>query len=845
MSVRSKILLGTALLALFALAVRQLAGASGDKTAPAAAAAPAETVPTQAPELGVAAEVAGRDSSPSIAAQAGRPAPAALANPCVLRGRVLLPDGRPAAACRIAVEGTLFKGKQERSGTAPADWSDPAGLAEADGGFELRFDPPAVFQFALVVRAQACPAETWRWAKLEPGQIVELGTIRLAASGAIVGLLADPQGRALGAGWSVSALDPNGPGFGFQPQQSWRQSTRADAATGRFSFAEVPARQVQLAARHELGAECEPVLVDVHADLAAEARLVYAGPPTDRRIVLRYQWKHWQPLFGVWGATLPEARLSGTNVERVGVPLAQPAGSIEFGDVPPGVYTVSTQHPWLEDWSATGIAPGSLVRAEPRPSAAIVLEVVDARSGAPLPRHSVTARYAPEQLPSPRGLRAEPALVPLAPAGDRALEHELRLVPLRCDLVVQAEGYARKELLGIEPVSGGVLHLRAELVRGGSVHLAATSAGLPCEGVRAGVCPADLFALALASQDRRRPEGMDGARSAVCDAQGAATFDNLAAGAWIAYIQTTPHLRAKSEFTIVDGAEPTTVVLELPPNGRLEGRVLGMSQAMIGQCVVVARPAELDRLQARAAERAAWFDAAGKPLLAAMSADGAFTMARLPAGEVVVELMVGERLPQELGRVHILAGAVTRQEFEARAALPGTIAAHILLDGKPAARSPVNFVQTHESAGAATDLRLDDEGRLEAVLPAGEYRVALHAADGAWQTVSTRSWTLEPGARLELAHEFALVEGVVQFVDEEDGRPLPGLELVLLGPTGVATRASTTDDEGRLRATLPPGVWSVHFARGGDRSTLDDRFAGRLEWTARGPSIDRLRVKRR
>ena len=843
MNDRSKLRLGTALLALLALAVWGLGGASGDKTAPAVSAAPTEAEPTQAPELGVAAGLAGRDATPSIAAQAGRQA---VADPCVLRGRVLQPDGKPAAACRIAVEGSLFKGKQERSGTAPADWQDPTVLAGADGGFELRFDPPAVFQFALVVQAQDCPAETWRWAKLEPGQVVELGTIRLAASGSIVGLLADPQGGALGAGWSVSAVDPNGPGFGFQPQQSWRQSTRADAATGRFFFAGVPARQVRLAARHELGAECEPVLVDVQAELAAEARLVYTGPPTDRRIVLRYQWKHWQPLFGVWGATLPEARLSGTNVERVGVPLAQPAGSIEFGDVPPGVYTVSSRHPWLEDWSATGIAPGSLVRAEPRPSATIVLEVVDARSGAPLPRHSVAARYAPEQLPSPRGLRAEPALVPLARSGERAQEEELRLVPLRCDLVVEAEGYARKELLGVEPATGGVLRLRAELVRGGSVHLAATSDGLPCEGVQAGVCPADLFALALASQDRTRPERMDGARSAVCDAQGAATFGNLAAGAWVAYIQTTPHLRAKSEFTIVDGAEPTTIVLELPANGRLEGRVIGMSPAMIGQCVVVARPADLDRPQARAAERAAWFDAAGKPLLAAMSADGAFTMARLPAGEVVMELMVGERLPQELGRVHIVAGAVTRQEFEAKAALPGTIAARILLDGKPAARSPVNFVQAHESAGGATDLRLDDEGRIEAVLPAGEYRVALHAADGAWQTVSTRSWTLGPGARLELAHEFALAAGVVQFVDEENGLPLAGLELVLLGPTGVATRVSTTDGEGRLQATLPPGVWSVHFASGGgDSSTLDERFAGRLEWTARGPSTDRLRVRRR
>src|SRR5690606_11638321 len=97
-----------------------------------------------------------------------------------VRGRCVAgEDGTPLAGCTVTFDGFPANSALiARYGQS--DWEDPEPtLTGADGRFEIAFVPPPPYQHSLDVQAPGRVPRTARWGPFRPGQVEDLGDIRL------------------------------------------------------------------------------------------------------------------------------------------------------------------------------------------------------------------------------------------------------------------------------------------------------------------------------------------------------------------------------------------------------------------------------------------------------------------------------------------------------------------------------------------------------------------------------------------------------------------------------------------------------------------------------------------
>src|SRR5690606_32795881 len=76
-----------------------------------------------------------------------------------------------------------------------SDWEDPEPtLTGADGRFEIAFVPPPPYQHSLDVQAPGRVPRTARWGPFRPGQVEDLGDIRLQRGHEVRGRVVDEAG---------------------------------------------------------------------------------------------------------------------------------------------------------------------------------------------------------------------------------------------------------------------------------------------------------------------------------------------------------------------------------------------------------------------------------------------------------------------------------------------------------------------------------------------------------------------------------------------------------------------------------------------------------------------------
>jgi hypothetical protein len=180
--------------------------------------APAATLAaagTTAPEPGTAPAPAGPAAAGREHARSALPVPAAAAAPAdaapdnALRGRLLLPDGRPAAARTVEVVGLdpsrMFDGDLSDLAGAPS-LVTASTTSDAEGRFELRDLRPHALLVLHAARGQAQSACRPLPHTPGAGQVIDLGDVALNVRGELRGMVEDEDGEPV-AGAEVWAAD--------------------------------------------------------------------------------------------------------------------------------------------------------------------------------------------------------------------------------------------------------------------------------------------------------------------------------------------------------------------------------------------------------------------------------------------------------------------------------------------------------------------------------------------------------------------------------------------------------------------------------------------------------------
>ena len=296
-----------------------------------------------------------------------------------------------------------------------------------------------------------------------------------------------------------------------------------------------------------------------------------------------------------------------------------------------------------------------------------------------------------------------------------------------------------------------------------------------------------------------------------------------------------------SEESVAGSDEP----LALPGVGRLTGRLLGPAGASFaGMVLVVSEPS--NGVREEFLERRAFTE---------IAADGRFDLHPLPVGELSFDMVIldarslefdvpfltGARLG--LGEVVIEVGATTRHDFDVRDRFPGTVRLKVSVNGEPALGLRVTAKPDDDGPNwASGEVGPDGVVELEGLFPA-TWTLAVagpgasYYENGEWTYVLPTPVEVSAGEEIEVTVDIPLYDGTLTILAAESAEPVAG-GVVLLNDVDGGNVRRTTDDEGRINATLPPGTYEVRRWESGARRVERVEIA----WTAAGPVPSTLRL---
>ncbi len=745
------------------------------------------------------------------------PAPE-LRTQCELRGRFTIDGGAPAPGVQLSVMGWEANDELVLKYGAPKDWQEPTGASDDSGLFALRFDPPRAYQFVLTATLPGWCDARWRWSEIEPGSIVDIGTVELVRGGSIRGRIVDSKGRALSKSWMVYAESLNA------DPATHRVSTRVygppDGVTGEFLLEGIPSGKARLSAQSQIANWIEGPIVDVNAARESRADILYTGPDNDSRITVVTFCK----TFDSFAFHVAEVQLSAPGFEtRTATKIAGSSQSFSFDDVPPGTYTVQIDDPLFEPWSKSGVRPGTSVDATLKGSAAVALQVLD-ENGELVSGYALDVRF------DNVGFRPNVFRVLEAGASPPVSGVIDGLIPHDQTLFVRRSGYAPSTLAltGLQP--GEKRSAIVRLSRGERV------SGRVVSGERREPVESARVALAVGV------EGLD-TRESASDEQGRFEFEGVPAGESTITATKGPWFLAGRPVSVIAGSPVADVEIVLPAPATLVGKVIAPDGASFDGLRVLAMPVSPNAQVKRMRDRLVMSDHDGTtaPITA-----GVFRTGTLPAGEVAVRVLLPEIVvPVEsghsrfagqmidFGTLVLPADTETHREFDIRSQFPGTIALRVRVNGAPAASLMVTIDEVGHSTAAVVLLDAEGVGRSGPILP-GTYSFVTQPRDKAWFDQTTPERRIAAGQSIELEIDVQTVAGALRVIDAATNGALANGR-IQLAPDEDQPRVylgATTDANGDAKLSLPVGRYRVvdgnfigmHFAR-----------APRIDWTASGP----------
>jgi len=629
-----------------------------------------------------------------------------------LVGRFLLPDGSPAPGVALAVRGWGANRERRLKYGEPDGWVDPEGATDADGRFDLAFDPPRAYQFVLDANLDGYAELSWRWSSLSPKEVTDVGEQTLAATGTVVGRIVRPDGSPVEGNWTVtgdSSYRPTGAGA-----DETRVRTRAEPGTGAFRLENVPPGSLALETTNSrIGNRLDGPTVQVRAGEETEVELVYAGDDS-RRIVVVTSCRP----FHVFDPEPGAIRCTGGDGRVFEPQGSRSAQRYSFEDLDPGTYTIEVTSPMYLPWSRSGVRPGESVDALVRGSAAVTLAVRDAETGDEVLDYALDVRF--EGASNVFRVREPGSEHPAGGLYDG-------LVPRDTTLIVVAPGYAPLEIHAGELAPNATRHVEGALVRGAAVHGIVQEAGAgPVSGAPVvlhphleGYDPADPRSWPQGSSERSAFEARS--RHTETGADGGFVFEGVPEGDYDVRV-TRDMLEAKAQNLHVVSGETVEVTLELPGTGAIAGRLKGPPDASFAGLQVVARPAEvaLERVRSLGVQRRmklpeAPVGGAGDYRLDRVAEGRATVYLALPSTTLPSSFSGPNVLPAaylELGEVEVRAAADTRADFDLCERFPGAIALDVRVNGEPFPGGVVTAVQRTEGGGdTRAGGQLDVHGR--------------------------------------------------------------------------------------------------------------------------------------
>lgn len=813
---------------------------TGDESAPQAlepvarerAAAPA-VVPAEIAAPSASAEPARAAAPVDIAPAAKEPTRSAISStPCELRGRFTLAGGAPARDVALSVMGWGGNSDRVRKYGEPENWVEPTGTSGADGSFSIRFDPPRAYQFVLRAKLPGWCEASWRWSEIEPGSVVDVGTVELVRGGSIRGRIVDAKGRVLSKGWRVYAEGSNGDRA--QEREATRVHGAPDATTGEYVLEGLPPGRARLKANSRLANWIEGPIVEVRAGEETLADIPYTGPDNESRIsVVTFC----RPFYVFEGDPAEIVLLGAGPAPRTAKKIENSSQSFSFEDVPPGSYTVEVRDPRFEPWSKSGVQPGTSVDAHLKGSAAVVLQVFD-ENGRPVPRYALDVRFDKATF--------GPSTFRVLEAKDEPPAGGLfdGLIPHDQTFVVLVDGYA--------PCEVPFPDLKAGEKRAGVARL---SHGERVAGrVVAGAAKTPLAGAKVVLGKRRATEsGYFGdssaadAKEAASDAQGRFAFEGVPPGEWEVRASRGPLFAAQVALIVASGTPVPQVEVVLPEPAYLAGRLIGPEGASFDGIRMRATPTSKDEDEAERMIDMLFF--AGEDSAVPVSATGAFRIGPMPVGDVAVSLLMpGVVVPVEngsstvegpsleLGNVLLSADGDTVRDFDIRDRFPGTIAVRVRIDGAPAASYVVLITEAGGYARTAGSIRLDAQGfgRSAPLLP-GTYSFLTRPLDSAWIDRSNVRGTLKAAQSIELDIDVQLVTGTLRVLDATNRAPYANGDFALqyeAERSGPSARGRT-DPTGVARLQLPIGRYRV--TAGNVSGYFQPERSVVIDWTPAGP----------
>lgn len=120
-----------------------------------------------------------------------------------IRATVWLPDGKPAVGATWTLTSMGTAGGGRRAGP------DQTGKVTAEGALDVQFVPADTVVLALRVSLEGYVTSGKQWTKLLPGDVEDLGKIRLVRAGTVSGRLVDAEGKTLlGKEWRLQMMAP-------------------------------------------------------------------------------------------------------------------------------------------------------------------------------------------------------------------------------------------------------------------------------------------------------------------------------------------------------------------------------------------------------------------------------------------------------------------------------------------------------------------------------------------------------------------------------------------------------------------------------------------------------------
>jgi RNA polymerase sigma-70 factor, ECF subfamily len=760
-----------------------------------------------------------------------------------IRGTFLLEGGAPAAHIPWSVIG--WEGNEERviDEGLPDDWVDLQGETAADGSFSASFAPPKAFQFAFDAKAPGHAQVSWRWGTIEPGRVLDLGTVTLARGATVTGRLVDAAGAPiLGPEWKV---DVNSRGLGGgEGRDDMFVTAEVDPATGEFLAEDVMPGSNELHAHHPVaGSVLGPRVVAV-AGATLTADIVYAGPDVARRITVSPGCRPMY-VFDPSGENIHLLAPDGST--RTAQQIVGSAQGHSFDDLAPGAYTVTIDDPRFRPWSQIGVLPGTELRPRLEPCSEVVVAAVDAE-GQPVALDQLTVELHDGHL-VPSAILVYDGSVPFAGSvrlvpGDYTLHG--RAGELEAAAYVAALDFDETRALTLSFGAGPMLRGRVVSAGGAAVGGVQVLLLRPAQQNDSSASPIQPPNMSTGNPELYRKQ-LDAVES---EADGSYAFRISRGGDYVVYAESANGLCAASSIqSLADGDSRAGIELAFAPGGVVSGTVRapgGTSCAglrlWIGPELVVG-PAWHRQLLAME-EKAR-----------TLGADGSFAFEDLPAGMTqAVLLLPGDAHPTanghggtwnriDLDRFELGAGQTLVRDLEAT--LPGTFTLEVRVNGVPAIGSGFALEHPYETPNRPSlNAVLDGSGGYgPAQLFPGPWSVRVNDAPG----MTPVPIEVTAGGETHNVVDVIVATGSLRVLDAA-GAGLAGRTVSVFytpgGSHAVSCARATADAQGQASLTLAPGSYLLRLDAPSGRPIPflgPEDVTVPLTWTPQGPTTAEIR----